>query len=92
MRKINWDATRSALERYDAIDRPAFEALANGATACDLAAFVAARHQAADRVRAAYIKDTADTTTPENLEVLSVEVIRRDVGGTPMGKMLALLP
>ena len=92
MRKIDWDATRAALERYDAIDKPAFDALQAGATACDLAVFVAARHQAADRVRAAYLRDTHDTTTPENLEVLSVEVIRRDAGGTPLGKMLALLP
>ena len=92
MRKINWDRTHAALERYDGVDRPAFEALTKGPTACDLAAFVAARHQAADRVRAAYLADTADTTRPEDLEVLSVDTIRRNAGGTLMGKMLALLP
>ena len=87
-----FDATHAALECFDAVDRPAYEALATGARSADLALFDAARRKAADKVRAAFLGDTADYSQPENVELMSVDVIRRTIRGTLLGAMLRWLP
>ena len=90
---MRYQATSVALDRYDAVDKPAFEAIERRhGSSLDMSGFVCARRLAADRVRAAYLKDTETFSNPENVELLSVEVIRRTVGGTLAGKMLGLLP
>ena len=90
---MKYQATSAALERYDAIDKPAYEAIERDhGTSLDMSGFVSARKLAADRVRAAYVKDTQSFCNPENVELMSVDVIRRAVGGTLAGKMLGLLP
>ena len=90
---MKYQATSAALDRYDAVDKPAFEAFGkNNGKSLDMPGFVAARRLAADRVRAAYLKDTQAFSSPENVELMSVDVIRRTIGGTFAGKMLSLLP
>jgi hypothetical protein len=90
---MKYQATSAALGRYDSIDKPAFEAIEKSlGAALDMSGFVSARKLAADRVRAAYLKDTEAFSSPENVELMSVEVIRRTIGGTLAGKMLQLLP
>jgi hypothetical protein len=86
-------ATHAALDQYDAVDGPAVEALRrNRAGSVNLTGFVTARKSAADLVRAAYLHDTEDINTPENVELMSVERIRAAIGGTFLGRMLGLLP
>ena len=90
---MKYEATSAALGHYDAIDKPAYEAIErNHGTSLDMAGFVSARKVAADRVRAAYLEDTQAFSSPENVELLSVDVIRKIIGGTLAGKMLQLLP
>ena len=90
---MKYQATSAALGHYDKVDKPAFEAIEkNHGTILDMSGFVSARKLAADRVRAAYLKDTQAFSNPENVELLSVDVIRRIIGGTLAGKMLQLLP
>jgi hypothetical protein len=90
---MKYQATSAALEHYDAVDKPAYEAIEKDhGTSLDMSGFVCARRLAADRVRAAYAKDTQSFSNPENVELLSVDVIRRTIGGTLAGKMLGLLP
>lgn len=84
--------TREALAYFDSVDRPALEAMAHGRSSNDLPAFVVARRAAADRVRAAYSCDMRDVETPENIELMSVELIRRLARYTLMGRMLSWLP
>jgi hypothetical protein len=85
--------THAALAAFDDVDRPALDAMRRDErTARDLAAFTDAHRRAADRVRAAYLEDTRHFNTPENVELMSIERIREGIGGTPLGKLLGLLP
>lgn len=79
-------ATKAALERFDRVDEPALH------DRRDLRPLVEARRAAADRVRAAYLRDTPDVSTPENVELMSVDEIRSIVRGTPLGRLLGMLP
>ncbi len=93
--KARFPATRAALEHFDNVDGPACEALCKGkAKAANLAAFTQARKSAADRVRAAFLleAEALDISSPENVELMSVEKIRRTVNPPLLGRMLALLP
>ena len=87
-----FDGTREALAHFDSVDRPALDAMEHGGSQNDLPAFVEARRIAADRVRAAYSRDMRDVETPENIELMSVESIRRLVRYTLAGRMLSWLP
>jgi len=87
-----FDATRAALGRFDAVDRPAYEALRTNGHANDVDGFDLARQVAADKVRAAYFADTADFNELHNVELMSVDVIRRDIRGTLLGAILRFLP
>lgn len=87
-----FDGTRAALAHFDAVDRPAYEALHTHGHASDVEGFDLARQKAADKVRAAYFADTADFNELHNVELLSVEIIRREVRGTLLGAMLRFLP
>ncbi|HET9576753.1 MAG TPA: hypothetical protein VFP44_02940 [Usitatibacter sp.] len=90
---MDYEATNAALEYYDTVSEPAFDAIrGNGGSSLDMSGYDSARRVAADRVRAAYLKDTGHFNSPENVELMSVERIRRAVGGTILGKMLGLLP
>jgi len=90
---MRYEATHTALGRFDAVDHPAVEAIrAQRGTSLDMDAFVLARRLAADRVRAAYLQDTQRFSSPENVDLMSVDEIREQVAGTPLGKMLGLLP
>lgn len=84
--------TREALDYFDSVDRPALEAMQKARAPNDLSAFVDARKTAADRVRAAYSRDMQDVETPENIELMSVDLIRRLARYTLMGQMLSWLP
>ena len=84
--------TRDALAYFDSVDRPALDAMEMGPSPNDLPAFVAARRAAADRVRAAYSRDMRDAETPENIELLAVETIRRIAFGTFATRMMGWLP
>lgn len=91
--RSRFDDTRAALEHFDAVDKPAFEALCrNGAHPVDFPGFVAARKRAADRVRGAFLADAGELAAPEYVDVMSVDDIRRVVGGNLLGKLLRLLP
>ena len=87
-----FDGTREALDYFDSVDRPALDAMEQGGSSNDLPAFVEARKTAADRVRAAYSRDMRDVETPENIELMSVDSIRRIVRHTLVGRMLSWLP
>ena len=87
-----FEGTRAALERFDAVDRPAYEALRTNGQAADVEGFDVARREAADKVRAAFIADTADFNELHNVELMSVEVIRREMRGTFLGAILRFLP
>lgn len=90
---MEYEATNAALEYYDAVSEPAFDAIrSNGGSSLDMSGYSSARRQAADRVRAAYLKDTERFNSPENVELMSVDRIRQAVRGTLLGKMLGLLP
>lgn len=84
--------TREALDYFDRVDRPALEAMEKGRTSNDFPAFVEARKTAADRVRAAFSRDMSDVETPENIELMSVDLIRRLARHTLAGRMLSWLP
>ena len=84
--------TREALDYFDSVDRPALDAMEHGRSSNDLSAFVEARRIAADRVRAAYSRDMRDVETPENIELMSVDLIRRLARHTLAGRMLSWLP
>lgn len=84
--------TREALAYFDSVDRPALDAMEHGHSSNDLPALVEARRIAADRVRAAYTRDMRDVETPENIELMSVESIRRLARNTLMGRMMSWLP
>jgi hypothetical protein len=64
----------------------------HGLSSNDFPAFVEARRIAADRVRAAYSRDMRDVETPENIELMSVDSIRRLARHTLVGRMLSWLP
>jgi hypothetical protein len=87
-----FEATCAALEHYDTVDVPAYEALRSGAKAADVDGFTLARHDAADKVRTAFLADTADFNEAHNVELMAVDVIRREVGGTLLGAFLRYLP
>lgn len=87
-----FDGTLAALDHFDAVDRPAYEALRTNGHASDVDGFDLARQQAADKVRAAYFADTADFNELHNVELMSVDVIRREVRGTLLGAILRFLP
>lgn len=91
--KPRYEATRAALEHFDRVEQPALEVLRkrNGA-AVNLAGFTDARKVAADKVRAAFLADTPGVNTPEIVEVMSVERIRKAVRNTLLGQMLGFLP
>lgn len=84
--------TREALAHFDSVDRPALDAMQKDRSPNDLSSFVEARRIAADRVRAAYSRDMRDVETPENIELMSVESIRRLARYTPIARMLSWLP
>lgn len=84
--------TREALAYFDSVDKPTLDAMEHGRSSNDLPAFVEARRTAADRVRAAYSRDMSDVETPENIELLSVESIRRLSHYTLLGRMFSWLP
>ncbi len=88
-----YEATQAALERFDAVDMPALEAMhkRNGA-AVNLSGVTQAEHAAADRVREAYLRDTQDFHLAQDVELMSVDAIRKAVGGTLLGKILGVLP
>jgi hypothetical protein len=91
--KPRFEATQAALEHFNSVDQPALDAMrANRRTASALFEFTAAHRLAADRVRAAFLADTAHFNTPENVELMSIEKIRRSLGGTPLGMLLGFLP
>lgn len=85
-------ATREALDYYDSVDMPALEAMQKVRSPGNLSAFVDARRIAADRVRAAFSRDMRDVETPENIELMPVDLIRRLARYTLMGRMLSWLP
>jgi hypothetical protein len=87
-----FDGTREALDYFDSVDRPALDAMQKDRSPNDLSAFVEARRIAADRVRAAFSRDMRDVETPENIELMSVESIRRLACHTLVGRMLSWLP
>ncbi len=90
---MDFEATSAALAHYDAVDQPAVDGIRKGnGASVNLRGYVSARKIAADKVRAAYLKDTEHFNSPENVELMSVEKIRKAVGGTILGKMLKLLP
>lgn len=83
--------TREALDYFDSVDSPALDAMQKDRSP-NLSAFVDARRIAADRVRAAFSRDMRDVETPENIELMSVESIRRLARNTLVGRMLSWLP
>jgi hypothetical protein len=86
-------ATHLALDHYDAVDAPALALMhRKSAIAANIAAFNEARKHAADKVRAAFAKDTGDVIAQENIELMSVEKIRDATERTLLGRLLALLP
>jgi hypothetical protein len=86
-------ATHLALDHYDAVDAPALELMhLKSALAANIAAFDDARKRAADKVRAAFVKDAGDVVAEENIGLMSVERIRDATERTLLGRMLALLP
>lgn len=88
-----YEATQAALEHFDTVDQPAVDgARSNGAGTLNLSGYVSARKVAADRVRAAYLKDTGHFNSQEIVELMSVDRIRKAVGGTILGKLLGMLP
>lgn len=87
-----FDGTRAALDHFDAVDRPAYEALRANGRASDVDGFDLARQKAADKVRAAYFSDTADFNELHNVELMGVDLIRREIRGTLLGAMLRFLP
>ena len=87
-----FDATRAALAHFDAVDRPAYEALRTNGHAADVDEYDIARHEAAEKVRAAFLADTIDFNEPHNVELMGVDIIRREIGGTLLGAMLRFLP
>lgn len=90
---MEYRATNAALERFDALDKPAVDAIRrrNGPMLA-VEGYICARHLAADRVRAAYLKDTESFSSPENVDLMSVDEIRETIRGTPLGKILQRLP
>ena len=90
---MDYAATQAALEHFDAVDEPALEGIRrNGGTSLNMSGFVDARRLAADRVRAAYLADTQAFNSPENVDLMSVDKIRKAIAGTFLGKMLGRLP
>jgi hypothetical protein len=88
-----FEATQAAIEHFDAVDQPALDAMrGNNGTSLNLSGFAQARKVAADRVRAAYLEDTRHFNTSELVELMSVDRIRRAMGGTFLGKLLGFLP
>ena len=87
-----FDGTREALDYFDSVDRPALDEMERGRSPTDLPAFVEARRIAADRVRAAYSRDMRDLENPENIELMSVESIRRLASDTLLRRILSWLP
>jgi hypothetical protein len=87
-----FDSTRAALAHFDAVDRPAYEALRTNGHAADVDDYDLARHDAAEKVRAAFLADTLDFNEAHNVELMSVDVIRRDIRGTLLGAILRYLP
>ncbi len=88
-----YPATRAALKHFDLVDAPALAALcATEGNGPDFVRHNAARTLAADRVRAAFLADCRDFASPHNVELMSVDTIRRSAGGTLLGKLLGLLP
>ena len=86
-------ATHAALGHFDAVDRPALDAMRRTLSGTlDLLGFDEARKCAADRVRAAYLVDTTGVNTQEIVELMSVDGIRQAIGGTFIGRLLARLP
>lgn len=93
MRTFTFDATKAALEHFDRVDEPALHAAYDkGPRATDHAGLVESHRIAADKVRAAFLRDTADVNTPENVDLMSVDTIRDTVRGTLAGRLLRLLP
>jgi len=86
-----YESTQDALDHFNAVDQPALDALLRH-KATDLSGFARARRLAVDRVRAAFLKDTQDFNTPENVELLSIDVIRREVRGTLLARLFSFLP
>ncbi|HZZ95245.1 MAG TPA: hypothetical protein VFE23_21985 [Usitatibacter sp.] len=84
--------TRAALEQFDRVDRPAYEALRTDGKAADVEGFNLARQKAAGKVRAAFLADTADFNEAHNVELMGVDVIRREVGGTLLGAIFRFFP
>jgi hypothetical protein len=84
--------TREALEYFDSVDRPLLDAMEKDSSPGDFSALVDARRTAADRVRAAFSRDMRDVETPENIELMSVDSIRRLARHTLVGRMLGWLP
>lgn len=90
---LTFSATHQALDQYDAVDGPAVDAMRRTLTGViDVWGFDDARKRAADKVRAAYLVDTGDLNTEENVELMSVEKIRDATSSTVIGRMLGLLP
>ena len=89
---LTYEATRAALDHYDRVDAPALDAMRRDKSCADLTAFTHARRKAADRVRAAFLKDIGERDTEENVALMSVERIRARLEKTLLGKMLGLLP
>lgn len=88
--KLRYEATHAALEHFDHVDKPAFDALRK--TCTSLPRLDEARKRAADRVRAAFLHDTEDFNTPEFVDLMSVERIRAAAHDTFLGAVLGLLP
>ena len=74
-----YEATRAALARFDRLDPGAED-------------FMRARRDAADQVRAAWLADTRGINTPDMVEVLPVDRIRKQMNGCLLGRLLSFLP
>lgn len=90
---LTFSATHEALEQYDAVDGPALDAMRRKmGGVVNVWGFDEARKRAADKVRAAFLVDTGDVNTEENVELMSIEKIRDATESTVIGRLLGLLP
>ena len=89
--KRSYPATQAALDLYDRIETPR-DAAPHRELVAEFTRFVDARSAAADRVRAAFVEDLRGDDTAENVDLLSIETIRRMIKGTLLGNLLGALP
>lgn len=90
---MEFPATHAALDHFDAVDQPALDAMRHKqGGSLNLSVFNDARKRAADKVRAAYLKEIGGNETEENVELMSVEKIRGAIERTFLGRLLGMLP